>query len=146
MKVERIDHIHVYVKNLETAVKSFSDLLGSRFVGPTQHPVCRVAFDNLGFELVEPTPEHPMAKALEERGEGAHCIGVKVPNIDEAVAELEAKGIKILFRGIRGRIDVEVAHTDPKALHGVCIELVQYQDTQGALWANLNKVRDLPWM
>ena len=54
MKVEGIDHIHVYVKDLEAAVKLFSDILGSHFVGPMEFPTIRTAFDDLGFEIIQP--------------------------------------------------------------------------------------------
>ena len=38
MRVERLDHVHVYVKSLTEAATFFSDLLGCKFVGPLEPP------------------------------------------------------------------------------------------------------------
>jgi len=147
MKVEGIDHIHIYVKDLEAATKLLSNILGSHFVGPMEFQTVRTAFDDMGFEVIQPkTPDDPRAKFIEEHGEGIGAIGLKVPNVDEAAAELEAKGVKIIRRRGGPDRDVQIILTDPKSAFGVQIELVEYQNTRGVLWANLNKVRGLPWM
>ena len=147
MKVEGIDHIHVYVNDLEAAVKFFSDILGSHFVGPMEFPTIRTAFDDLGFEIIQPkTPDDLRAKFIEEHGEGIGAIGLKVANVDEAAAELEAKGVQIIRRRGGPDRDIQIALTDPKSAYGVQFELVEYRNTKGVLWANLRKVRDLPWM
>lgn len=146
MKVEKIDHIHIVVKDLEATVKLLSNILGSHFVGPMEFPTIRTAFDDLGFEIIQPkTPSDPRAEFIEEHGEGVGAVGLKVPNVDEAAAELEAKGIQIIRRRGGPERDIKVALTDPKSAYGVQFELVEYQNTRGVLWANLNKVRELHW-
>ena len=51
MKIERIDHVHIKVKDLRESMKFFSDLLGTQFVGPIVHSDHEIAFDNSGIEL-----------------------------------------------------------------------------------------------
>ena len=109
MEVERIDYLTIYVKDLERAVQFFSEVMGSQFFGPTEKKLkdvpdelketikpslgVRGAFDNMGLQLVQPlSPDDPIAKWINERGEGVASIGLKVSDINEAIAELESKG------------------------------------------------------
>ena len=151
MKVERIDHIHIAVKDLEAAAKFFSDTIGSRWFGPKQgRPGFQIAFDNLGLELQQPTtPDNPVAKHLEEHGQGVTWIGLKVPNLDEAVAELKAKGIRVEYwidyTGLK--VDLKAARTvDPEETYGVMFELVEYEDVPPAALGNWNKLGEVPRM
>ena len=153
MKVERIDHIHVVVKDLEKAAKFFSDLMGTKFFGPIDAGKgfnFNVAFDDLGFELMQPkAPGNSVAKRLEEHGEGVAWIGLKVSNLDEAVTELRNKGVSIEYwrdySDPAKRGDVMAARTtDPKQTYGVMLELVEYQDVLPVLMANYNRIGDIP--
>ena len=147
MKVEKVAHFHIVVKNIEAAAQLFSDLLGVKFVGPIQGvtPVKCAFDDRLGLELQQPTSsEGYVAGFLEEYGEGAVTMGLKVADIDEAIAELEAKGIGVLVKG--GNDQIRFAVTDPKDTFGVALELLEYQGVQDAPCALLGKVAELPWM
>jgi catechol 2,3-dioxygenase-like lactoylglutathione lyase family enzyme len=155
MKVERIDHIHILVRDLEGAMKLFSDVLGTKFIGPLDYNLrkrsprrpLRVAFDTLGFEFISPTSkDHFLGAILEREGEGFLSIGLKVSDIDEAVAELEAKGIEL-----EGRGDSPVlrwAITKPEKFCNVRLELVQYDGLIPAATTNLvnlGLMDKLPW-
>ena len=59
-----------------------------------------------------------------EGGEGLLSIGLKVLNLDEAVAELEAKGVRCTARAERP--GNRSAQFNPADAHGVWIELVEY--------------------
>lgn len=147
MKVEKVAHFHIVVKNIEAAARFFSDLLGINFVGPIKGvtPVKCAFDDRLGLELQEPTSAKGyIADFLEKYGEGIVTMGLKVPDIDEAIAELEAKGINILVKG--GKDEIKFAVTDPEDTFGVGLELLQYQSVQDAPCALLGKVSELPWM
>ncbi len=147
MKVEGIDHIHIAVKDLKKAAKLFSDIMGSEWVGPIKPAEDFItAFDNLGFELMQQTsPEGFIAKFIQRRGEGLFSVGLKVPNLDEAVADLEAKGIKVLWKGVVNE-SLKVAMTNPKDTFGVMLELLEYKERKPVALANLNidKVMNIP--
>ena len=129
MKVERIDHIHIYVRDLDKAVKFFSEILGTKFSQPiiVENQKLRSMLDPLGLELIESTsPEGPVAKAVELRGEGLAAISFKVPDIEEAAAELQSKGLRPVSRVEIGKVKEVQFH--PKDAHGVMIELCEYEE------------------
>ena len=147
MKVERIDHIHIAVKDLRKAAKFFADIMGTKWVGPIEPAEDMItAFDSLGFELLQQTrPEGWIADFIQKRGEGLFSIGLKVSNLDEAVAELEAKGVRIGWKGAVNE-SLKVAMTHPKDTYGVMLELLEYEERAPISLANLNidKVMNIP--
>ena len=147
MEVERIDHIHIAVKDLREAAKKFSDIMACQWVGPIEPGGDMItAFDSLGFELFQPTsPDTSLARFIAQRGEGLYSVALKVPNLDEAVADLEAKGIRILWKGVVNE-SLKVAMTHPKDTYGVMFELVEYEERTPVTLANLNinKVMNIP--
>ena len=153
MKVERIDHMHIVVKDIEAAGRFFADIMGSHVFGPRDTGLgFKVAFDNLGIEFMAPTaPGNPIANRLDGYGEGLAWIGFKVPDLDEAVAELREKGIKVTYwrdySDPNWKGDVRAARTeDPTQTYGVAIELVEYKDVQPVAAANWQKIGEIPLM
>jgi len=154
MKVEGIDHVNILVKDLEAAMDFFCDVFGSKFIGPIDHqpqlPI-RIAVDNVGFALQSPTSrDHPFAKQIDERGEGVGSIAVKVSDIDEGVAELKAKGLRLVRMPPEQREIVELpslksALFSGENAFGVQIELVQYDAPHPAGIGNLGMLPKLPW-
>ncbi len=139
MKVEKIDHVHVFVKDLDKAIAFFSDILGTKFSGPIDIEEAvnvRCYLEPMGVELVaSTTPDGVVARTIEKRGEGLAAISFKVPNLDEAVAELQAKGLRLLGWVQVGNLREAQFH--PKDAYGVTIELCEYEARQGALAAGL---------
>jgi methylmalonyl-CoA/ethylmalonyl-CoA epimerase len=78
-------------------------------------------------ELLESTaPDGPIAKYLEKKGEGIQHIAFRVANIDEALAELKAKGIQLIDEKPRkGAGGARIAFIHPKATSGVLVELCE---------------------
>ena len=141
MKVEKLDHVHIAVHDLEGAIKFFSDILGTKFgdiIHDDQVFHLRSAIDPLGLELLtSTTPDGVVARSLAKKGEGVHALSFKVPNLDEAVAELQAKGLRLVGRIELGRIREAQFH--PKDAYGVMIELCEYEEEHGASRAALGK-------
>ena len=132
--VKRIDHVAVVVRDLESALQFYRDLLGiqpSRILDFPQEGV-RIAFLPLGgadgseIELLEPIdPEGSVARFLEQRGGGLHHICLEVPDIDRALAELKAAGARVLDDSPRPTAEGRGIFLHPKATGGVLLELVQ---------------------
>ena len=130
MKVLKIDHLGIAVHSIEEAKKLFQDTLGLKFEGSetvTEQKVT-TAFFPVGdseVELLESTaPDGPIAKYLEKRGEGIQHIAFRVENIEEALAELKEKGIRLIDEKPRmGAGGAKIAFLHPKSTHGVLIEL-----------------------
>ena len=131
IKVERIDHVGFYVRDLEKAAEFFSDLFGLKFSPPFVSdaqdgtPLAREVMDYLGVDLLSPaTPDGELAKVIERRGEGLNALSFKVPDLEDAIVEMQSRGIRLVRR--RERQGVKWATFHPKDLYGVFIELIEY--------------------
>lgn len=135
MKVLKIDHLGIAVKSIEEAKKLFHDILGLEFEGTetVQEQKVTTAFFPVGdseVELLESTdPDGPIAKYLEKRGEGIQHIAFRVDNLEEALARLKDKGIRLIDeKPRRGAGGAKIAFLHPKSTHGVLIELSERKD------------------
>ena len=73
MKIERIDHIAILVKNLEKAERFFGELFETKFtvLGERSEFDIRNAIDPSGIELVASLlSDGEMAEVIRKRGEG----------------------------------------------------------------------------
>ncbi|SRR5581483_57218 len=128
----RIDHIGVAVDDLDGAVALYRDSFGMA----EQHRETIEAFDVeavlLGVgeghvELLKPlTSESGIGKFLERNGPGLHHVAYQTQDIDSALEQVKAAGMRLIDqeprRGIRGS---RVAFLHPKATGGVLTELVE---------------------
>jgi methylmalonyl-CoA/ethylmalonyl-CoA epimerase len=107
MKVNKIDHLCIAVKNLDEARKVWEG--------------------EVGFELMESTtPDGDVAKFIEKRGEGVMLVSLNVDNTREAMAELKEKDYPFIG-GARPFRDCEFAFVHPKKMNGVLLELIDYK-------------------
>jgi methylmalonyl-CoA/ethylmalonyl-CoA epimerase len=136
MKVEKIDHIHARVTNLDGAVNLFQDLLGVDFFPVselTEQFGLRDVVNPLGastltgLHLMEITD--PNGLIQQELGHvlrhGIAAISLKVPDIKEAIAELTGRGIKMVGP-VHEQGAVKQAWFDPADTFGIQIELCEY--------------------
>ena len=129
--VTKIDHIGIAVKNLEETLKFYEDVLGMKSVGTevVEEQKVKVAFlpGDTEVELLESTEEDgPIAKFIEKKGEGIQHIAYRVDNIEKAIEELKAKGIKMIDEKPRyGAGGAKIAFLHPKSTFGVLIELCE---------------------
>jgi methylmalonyl-CoA/ethylmalonyl-CoA epimerase len=132
MKILKIDHLGIAVNSIEEGKRFWTDILGLPFEGAETVAAQKVttAFFPVGeseVELLESTaPDGPVAKFIEKRGEGIQHIAFRVENIEEALAELKAKGIKLIDETPRiGAGGAKIAFLHPKATSGILVELCQ---------------------
>jgi len=78
-------------------------------------------------ELLEATDEDsPIAKFIEKRGEGIQHIAYRVDDIEKALEEVKAKGIRLIDEKPRkGAGGAKIAFLHPKSTYGVLIELCE---------------------
>lgn len=138
MKINKIDHICIAVKDLEAARKIWEPLLGKS--GPDDAyvddrekiRVARYWVGEVGFELMESTTtDGDVARYIDKNGEGVMLISFNVDNTRKAVDELKAKGYPFIPDS-RGEVarpfrDCEFAFIHPKKLNGVLTELIDYK-------------------
>ena len=133
MKVNKIDHICIAVRNLEAARKIWEPILGKdkpddAYVDePEKIRVARYWVGGVGFELMESlTPDGEVAKFIDKRGEGVMLVSLNVDNTRAAMDELKPKGYPFIG-GARKFRDCEFAFIPPKAVNGVLLELIDYK-------------------
>jgi len=132
MKVIRVDHIGVAVNSIDAALKFFSDTLGLKVEGSETVAEQKVTttFMPVGdteIELLQSTaPDGPIAGFIEKKGEGVQHVAFVVDNIEAALKELEAKGVRLIDKVPRmGAGGKKIAFLHPKDTNGVLVELCQ---------------------
>ena len=130
--IVKIDHIGIAVNNLEDAVKPYIDVFGLK-VGEIEtleeHKV-RIAMIPVGesrIEFLQPTDsEGPIAKFIEERGEGIHHLALEVSDIQGMLKMLKEKGVPLInTEPIIGAGGARIAFLHPNETK-VLIELVEH--------------------
>ena len=132
MKILKIDHLGIAVNNMNEGKSFWTDILGLTFEGAETVAEQKVttAFFPVGeseVELLESTsPDGPVAKFIEKKGTGFQHVAFRVENIEEALAELKAKGIQLIDQVPRkGAGGAKIAFLHPKATGGVLVELCE---------------------
>lgn len=133
--MNKIEHIGIAVKDLESANKVYERLLGTSHykTEAVESEGVTTSFFTCGeskIELLEGTnPESPIAKFIERRGEGIHHIAFQVDDIASEVERLKNEGFIVLNeKPKRGADNKWVVFLHPKSAHGVLVELCQEID------------------
>jgi len=127
-----LDHIGIAVKDLPAALAFYRDALGLEVEAPEDVASQRVRahFVPVGeskLELLESTaPDSAIAKYIDTRGPGLHHITLRVDDIGAALAQLKARGARLIDEQPRpGAEGGLVAFIHPSSAHGVLVELKQ---------------------
>ncbi|TNJ38450.1 methylmalonyl-CoA epimerase [Chlorobaculum thiosulfatiphilum] len=131
--IDRIDHIAIAVEHLDSAIDTWTNLLGCDRSAVTIHEVpsekVRAAFIAVGqtkIELLEPLGDDgPIAKFLSKNGEGMHHIALAT---DDAAAEAEraaALGITPLGEPSTGAGGKKIVFLHPRQTNRVLVEFVE---------------------
>ena len=143
MKVNKVDHICIAVKNIDEARKVWEPVLGKsapdyEYIDESEKiKVARYMLGGVGFELMESTSsDGDVAKFIKKRGEGIMLISLNVDNTREAMGELQQKDYPFIG-GARSFRDCEFAFVHPKKMNGVLLELIDDKGSERDL--NLRK-------
>ena len=130
--MEKIEHIGIAVKDLESSNALFAKLFGAPHykIEEVASEGVKTSFFQSGpnkIELLEATkPESPIAKFIEKKGEGIHHIAFAVDDIVSEIARLKSEGFVVLNETPKKGADNKlVAFLHPKSTNGVLIELCQ---------------------
>ena len=126
-----VDHIVVAVKDLDASIGRYETIYGTQVSDRSEAPQAgmKMAFFRFGDSYVELVSnlgnDGPIAKRLEDRGEGVHLIAMKVDDLEKTVAELREKGVRLVGdpgpgNPIRGQLFIH-----PQETGGVLTQLVQ---------------------
>ena len=130
--IQGINHIAIAVSSMEKVIPFFRDVLKLPFEGTEEvaEQKVRVAFFKVGptrIELLEPTsPDSPISKFLESRGNGLHHIAFETDGILPDLDALKTQGVRLIDQAPRhGAHHTQIAFIHPAASHGVLVELTQ---------------------
>ena len=133
--VSKIDHIGIAVKSIEEARKFYEDILGMTVTEIEEIPdqKVKVAFIPSGdseLELLQSTdPQGPIAKYIEAKGQGIQHIALRVDDIEQTLADLKDKGVRLIDEKPRiGAGGAKIAFIHPKATFGTLVEICQRED------------------
>ncbi len=133
-KITKINHVAVVVPDIDAALGFWRDALGLQVdhIEDVPSQKSTVAFIPVGgseVELVTPTsPDTGAAKFLNDRGPGMHHLCFEVDNLDEMLAQLRGKGVRLINETpveLEGR---RLAFVHPKSAGGVLVELYELTD------------------
>ena len=129
-KVNKVDHVGIAVKDLEQAKKFYAEMLGipamgEEVVAEQKVKVCFIPCGDSEIELLESTePDGPIAKFIEKKGEGIQHVALNVDNIENALADLKEKGVRLIDEKPRyGAGGASIAFVHPKSTGGILLEL-----------------------
>ena len=132
--ITRMDHVSMAVWKLEDGLSMFTKLFGMRQVARFENPHAGyngVTLDVPGggaqWELLEPAGAGgPISKFLDRRGPGLHHLAFAVQDVSGAAEKSRTAGFPCVAPGLRtGSRGRRVCFLDPRATHGVLIELVE---------------------
>ncbi|HJM08745.1 MAG: methylmalonyl-CoA epimerase [Gammaproteobacteria bacterium] len=132
--IGKINHIAIAVPDLESASKTYKDILGANVSNPVAMPdhgvtTVFVELPNTKIELLEPLgSDSPIQKFLEKNPKGGmHHICYEVDDIYDARDQLIKNGAKILGSGEPsvGAHDKPVLFLHPRDFCGTLIEIEQ---------------------
>ncbi len=135
MKLLNLDHVAIAVWNLDAAIAGYRDRYGVE-------PLWREVVEAQGVEeamlpvggsfvqLLQPlTPDSPVGRFLERRGEGLHHVAFAVADIEAALDHLRAEGARLIDEVPRtGGRGARIAFVHPADLAGTLVELVELPD------------------
>lgn len=132
MKIKRIEHVGVLVKDVDKSRTLWEGCFGIKLGEVETNPLrpVKLALYPVGESMVEliagTTPDSKHAKMVAEGKGGINHICFEVEDIDEALAELKAKGVPLLDETPRiGHAGCRIAFLDPAGTEGCLIELAQ---------------------
>lgn len=130
--MKKIEHIGIAVKDIEKANSIYAALLGKPHykTESVQSEGVTTSFFEVGeskIELLEASsPDSPIAKFIEKRGEGIHHIAFAVENLANEINRLKKEGFVVLNETPKKGADNKlVVFLHPKSANGVLVELCQ---------------------
>jgi methylmalonyl-CoA/ethylmalonyl-CoA epimerase len=132
MELNYIEHIGIAVKDLSAAITYYENVLGLKCysIEEVKDQKVKTAFFKIGqtkIELLESTsPDGPIGKFIEKKGEGIHHIAFAVSNLEAQLQDAASKGIQLIDeRPRKGAEGLDIAFVHPRSTFGVLTELCE---------------------
>ncbi|MCL4433953.1 MAG: methylmalonyl-CoA epimerase [Actinobacteria bacterium] len=130
--IKGVDHIAIAVADLEAAISFYGKMWGAKvvhreYIEKDKVNEALIAVGDSYVQLLSPaSPESPVAKYLERRGEGIHHVGYRVDGCAEVLEVMKAAGARLIDEAPRpGSRGTTIAFVHPASAFGTLIELVE---------------------
>lgn len=132
----RVHHVGICVRDLDATLTAYRQRLGLAVPSTRlETDDIRAALIAIGpdlLEIFEPRNQSgPLGRFLERRGDGLHHIAYQVEDIESALADLAARGARLIDDAPRPGLHAGwmIAFVHPSSAGGVLTELVQVSPT-----------------
>ncbi len=131
MKIKRVHHLTLAVRDLGAARETFERLFGAAATDAVQQVPAfgirsldlRLGDDTL--QLASPVEaDNPVMRFLERKGEGFYNLALEVDDLAAAVAELAAQGVRV-SEPVEAEPGVRSAFVTMTATHGLSVQLIE---------------------
>ena len=131
--INKISHLGIAVKDLKSASETYRKLLQSEpsemeYVAEQKVNVVKFTIGESTIELLEGTsPDSPISKYIEKRGEGIHHIAYESDDVKTDLKRLDNEGFELINKEPRiGSDNMLIAFVNPKSIGGVLTEVCQH--------------------
>jgi methylmalonyl-CoA epimerase len=130
MRIKGIHRVTVAVRDLAAARATFERLFGASLQDEAAVPAFDVRAVDLAFgddtvQLAEPLgADNPVTRFLERKGEGFYNIALEVEDLDGAIAELTAQGVRV-SAPVEAEPGLRSSFVAMAATHGLSVQLVE---------------------
>jgi len=130
MRIKRIHHLTLAVRDLDGACMTFQQLFGAPPVSSGEIPAFGVRTVDMPIgdgvlQLASPAEhDNPVMRFLERKGEGFYNVALEVDDLDAAVTELVSQGVRI-SEPVESEPGVRSSFVTMTATHGLSIQLVE---------------------
>jgi methylmalonyl-CoA/ethylmalonyl-CoA epimerase len=130
MKIKRIEHIAIACHDMKETMGVFENAFGLKMECEEDLPSAKLSMYPVGETYIEflegKTEEFGIKKWVREKGQSLFHICFEVEDIDGALDELRAKGVKLLDETPKpGHGGSRIAFIDPESTGNVLIELAE---------------------
>lgn len=129
--LKKIDHVSIIVKDIDEALKAYSEMFGFKKVEELQGPggefkAVMAKSGDILLEFLQPLKDTgPFAKFLQERGGGLHHVSFQTDDIKNELKNLKAKGKRLINEEPLNQPGAKLAFVHPSAGQNVLIELAE---------------------
>ncbi|KUP07734.1 glyoxalase [Bacillus coahuilensis p1.1.43] len=139
---KHLDHIGIAVRDLQGSITFYTTVLGGTLLDQyrseapgVESEIAVIDIQGERFELLAPTNNttSPIARFIKQKGKGVHHVAYRVRDLDEAIAELNQLGIRVLPETRRiNKHGRRLIYLNPADTEGSIIEYCDYREESGS--------------
>jgi methylmalonyl-CoA epimerase len=129
----KLEHIGIAVKSLEETIPVLEKIFKTKatkmeFVEDQKVYVQKIKLENIDIEVLQgSSPDSPISKFIEKRGEGIQHCSFEVDNLASSLNELKEQGVRLIDEVPRiGADNMLIAFLHPKSTAGILMEFAQH--------------------